>query len=71
MDRYADMDFASHNREVREVWDAWEWGRPVRIPMITGVSDRYFVLGRETNPRKVSFYEYSHDKELMFLMQCA
>jgi uroporphyrinogen-III decarboxylase len=39
--------------------------------MITGVSDRYFVLGRETNPRKVSFYEYSHDKELMFLMQCA
>lgn len=70
MDRYADMDFKSHNREVREVWDAWEAGRPVRIPMITGISDRYFVLGRETNPRKVSFYDYSHDKALMFEMQC-
>jgi hypothetical protein len=64
MDRYADMDFRSHNREV------WENGRPVRIPMITGISDRYFVLCRETNPRKISFFDYSRDKALMFEMQC-
>jgi uroporphyrinogen-III decarboxylase len=69
MDRYTDMDFASHNREVKAVWEAWEKGRPLRMPMITGISDRYFVLGKETNPRNVSFYDYSHDKALMFDMQ--
>ena len=70
MDRYADMDFKAHNREVQKIWDAWEKGNPIRMPMITGVSDRYFVLGRETNPANVSFYDYSRDKALMFDMQC-
>jgi uroporphyrinogen-III decarboxylase len=64
------MDFKAHNREVREVWEAWEKGRPARMPMIAGISDRYFVLGTETNPKNVSFYEYSRDKALMFDMQC-
>jgi uroporphyrinogen-III decarboxylase len=71
MDRYQDMDFKAHNREIREVWEAWEKGAPLRMPMITGISDRYFVLGGETNPGNVSFCDYSHDKELMFDMQCA
>lgn len=71
MDRYSDMDFAAHNREVREVWEAHRKGEPIRMPMITGISDRYFVLGKETNPNGVSFSDYSRDKALMFEMQCA
>ena len=70
MDRYAGMDFKAHNHEVLEIWNAWEKGCPIRMPMITGISDRFFVLGKETNPGNVSFFDYSHDKALMFDMQC-
>lgn len=70
MDRYADMDFARHNREVEAVWSAYRAGSPIRMPMITGISDRYFVLNRTTNPSGVSFSDYSSDKALMFDMQC-
>lgn len=64
------MDFQKHNREVREVWEAYHKGTPIRIPMITGISDRFFVLNHTTNPKNVSFYDYSNDPELMFEMQC-
>ncbi len=64
------MDFREHNREVEQVWDAYRKGTPFRMPMITGISDRFFVMNRETNPRGVSFYDYSNDPELMFNMQC-
>lgn len=40
------------------------------MPMITGISDRFFVLNRNTNPGNVSFYDYSNNPELMFDMQC-
>lgn len=70
MDRYANMDFKAHNKEVNAVWDAFRKGEPARMPMIMGVSDRYFVLNRETNPGNVSFLDYSNDKALMFDMQC-
>lgn len=70
MDRYANMDFKAHNKEINAVWDAFRKGEPARIPMIMGVSDRYYVLNRETNPGNVSFLDYSNDKALMFDMQC-
>lgn len=64
------QDFRQHNRQVRELWEAFRKGTHQRIPMVTGVSDRFYVLNPNTNPRNVSFYEYSNDPELMFDMQC-
>lgn len=64
-------DFREHNREVRELWDAYRKGTHTRVPMITGVSDRFYVLNPVTNPGNVSFYEYTSDPDLMFDMQCA
>lgn len=61
--------FAEHNREVSEVWARFWAGDPIRMPVIVGVSDRYFVLNPETNPGGVSFREYSEDPRLMFEMQ--
>lgn len=65
------MDFKTHNQEVKAVWDSYHAGNPIRMPMITGISDRFFVLNKATNPRNVSFHEYSNDVDLMFDMQCA
>ncbi len=63
------MDFARHNKEVKAVWEAFWAGEPIRMPVITGISDRFFVLNRDTNPKRVSFYDYTNDPRLMFLMQ--
>lgn len=64
-------DFRQHNREVRDLWEAYRKGTHARVPMITGVSDRFYVLNPATNPKGVSFYEYSNDPDLMFDMQCS
>lgn len=64
------QNFAEHNRQVRELWEAYRKGTHTRVPMITGVSDRFYVLNPNTNPKNVSFYQYSNDPELMFDMQC-
>lgn len=63
-------DFKEHNRQVRELWENFRKGTHQRVPMITGISDRFYVLNPVTNPRNVSFYEYSNDPDLMFEMQC-
>ncbi len=64
-------DFREHNRAVRELWDSYQKGTHTSVPMITGVSDRFYVLNPVTNPKNISFYEYSNDPDLMFDMQCA
>lgn len=63
-------DFSEHNRQVRQLWEDYHRGTHQRVPMITGISDRYYVLNPITNPKDVSFYEYSNDPALMFDMQC-
>lgn len=65
------MNFSAHNDEVDRIWADYKSGKPSRVPMITGISDRFFVLNNNTNPRNVSFYDYSNDPQLMFDMQCA
>lgn len=64
------QDFTEHNRMVRDLWDAFRKGAHERVPMVTGVSDRFYVLNPITNPKNVSFYDYSNNPELMFDMQC-
>lgn len=63
------QDFKEHNREVREVWDRFWAGEPIRMPVIIGVSDRFFVMNRDTNPAGISFREYSEDPRVMFDLQ--
>ena len=64
-------DFKEHNRQTRRLWEDFHKGTHQRVPMIAGVSDRYYVLNPVTNPKGVSFYDYSNDPDLMFDMQCA
>lgn len=64
-------DFKEHNRRTRRLWEDFHKGIHERVPMITGVSDRYYVLNPVTNPKGISFYDYSNDPDLMFDMQCA
>ncbi|MFA6666632.1 MAG: hypothetical protein WCT06_08665 [Armatimonadota bacterium] len=55
-----DIDFQAHNREVEEVWNAYNAGTPIRVPMILGVNPRYYIFNNWLNPRGITFEEYSN-----------
>jgi len=64
-----DMDFDAHNREMKQVWEAFHAGSPVRVPVILGLNVRYYLLSPWLNPRKISFEEYSQYPDLMMETQ--
>ena len=63
------IDFKRHNSEARDIWKAFWAGDPIKMPMIAGVSDRFFVQNTNTNPGDVSFREYTENPDVMFEMQ--
>lgn len=63
------MNYKEHNEEVRKVWETFEQGNPIRMPMMAGTSPRFFLLDPKINYRKKSFQEYTEDPDLMFEMQ--
>ena len=60
------IDFAAHNAEVKEVWEAFNAGHPIRVPMILGVSSRLTILNPEANKLGFTYREYFNDPEVMF-----
>ncbi len=61
----ASPNFAAHNDEVRQVWEAYRAGRPTRVPMILGVNPRYTTFGHPANPRGITFEQCWSDPQLM------
>lgn len=65
-DRLAGFDFAAHNAEVREMWRAFNAGRPTRLPTILGINARFFIDSPAANPGGLDFRRYSEDPDAMF-----
>ena len=61
--------FQEHNKEIRAIWSSFETNRPTRVPMVLGLSSRFFMLDRKYNPNRISYREYSADPSLMLEMQ--
>lgn len=64
-DRLEGMDFAAHNAEQKAMWDAFNAGRPTRIPIILGTNTRYFMFG-PANPQGLDFQAFSENPDVMF-----
>lgn len=62
-------DFEEHNEEVREVWEAYRAGRPIRVPVIFGINPRFTMWLPEANLRSVDFEKYFHDPQIMLERQ--
>ncbi len=58
-----------HNEEVKEVWDAFWAGKPIRVPMTLGISVRYFMPIADANPKKCNFERYINDPDIMMELQ--
>ena len=63
------MDFEQHNAEVKQIWDAYHAGKPIRVPMVLGINVRYYLFSPWLNPRRLTFQQYSEDPELMLQTQ--
>ncbi len=65
-DRLSHFDFAAHNAEVRELWNAFDAGHPYRTPIILGTNTRYFLFNAAANPAKLEFKDYIENPDVMF-----
>ena len=59
-----DIDFEAHNAEVREVWERFREGNPIRVPMTLGLSSRFTMLNPQANPGGVAYEQFLPDKNL-------
>ncbi|HEY9188589.1 MAG TPA: uroporphyrinogen decarboxylase family protein [Ignavibacteria bacterium] len=63
------IDFKSHNLEVKEMWECFNSGNPYRIPIIFGINPRIILLNPELNKKKLTFKEYFTQPEIAFNIQ--
>jgi hypothetical protein len=65
-----DKDFDKHNEEVKEVWEAYEKGRPVRMPCMIYCNNRIILLDGRLNTEKYTFEQYFNDPLIMTKTYC-
>lgn len=63
------VDFDRHNEEVREVWEAYRKGNPIRVPVIFGINPRFTMWLPEVNPKGITFERYFTDPQAMLERQ--
>jgi uroporphyrinogen-III decarboxylase len=64
------MDFNKHNEQVKTVWQAYRAGKPIRVPMILGLSSRFYMLDATLNKDCISYKRYFEDPQTMLDIQC-
>ncbi len=59
------MDFQRHNAEVKQVWEAYQAGRPIRVPMVLTSVQRIWVLDPSLNTAGITWKDYLNDPQTM------
>jgi len=60
------IDFAKHNEEVRQVWEAYHLGRPVRVPMLLTSGPRIWILDPSLNHAGILWKDYLNHPEILY-----
>ena len=63
------MDYQAHNEQVKQVWDTFNAGAPIRMPVILGINARYYMPLPEVNPQSIDFQHYTNDPAVMLDIQ--
>ncbi|MCX7599345.1 MAG: hypothetical protein N2512_10865 [Armatimonadetes bacterium] len=63
------IDYDAHNEQVRKVWEAYHAGRPVRTPMILGISAQWTLTVPEANPSGITYQQYMTAPDAMLRHQ--
>ena len=65
-----EMDYNAHNEESNRVWNAFYTDKPIRMPMMIGSNPRILLLNPSINTNKITFKDYSEDKDVMLNTYC-
>ncbi len=65
------VDFKKHNEEVRAVMEAFNAGKPVRVPMIISGSITNYINNPELNTRGMTFEQFFTDPQTQIDAQLA
>ncbi len=63
------MDYQKHNEEVKRVWEAFNEGRPYRVPIVFNFNPRFYLLTPELNQEGYTFEQYIKDPDVMLEVQ--
>ncbi len=66
-----DIDFEAHNAEAKAVWEAFNTGEPLRVPVNYTMNPRMILLNPPLNSGAWSFADYLTDPEVMLRVQLA
>ncbi len=58
------IHYGAHNSEVKQVWDSFNAGNPIRMPMVLGVNFRHIILNPALNPEGFTFCDVYENMEL-------
>jgi hypothetical protein len=62
------MDYTQHNEEVRQVWQAYREGHPIRVPMSLVAEMRWYLLDPQLNQEGITWEAYLNHPKIMFEM---
>jgi len=65
------VDYTRHNEEARQVWEAYQAGRPIRPPMLLTSVQRIWVLDPSLNRQGITWKQYLNDPRCMFEVSLA
>lgn len=64
------MDFQRHNEEARRVWESFNAGRPIRVPVGSfTIGPRVWILDPALNKTAITWETFSTDPRVMFDVQ--
>ena len=57
-------DFNAHNESVKQVWESFRKGRPLRVPVVFHINSRVWLLNPRLNTKGYTFEDYFERPEV-------
>jgi len=63
------MGFSRQNTQDAQVWDSFNAGNPVRMPVVLGINPRVILLNPALNVKQITFKQYMESPDTMMDIQ--
>ncbi len=63
------INYEEHNKRSKEIWDAYNQGEPIRVPVTVYADSRNWLFEKEENTRAITMPEYLQSPDTMAYVQ--
>jgi len=63
------IDFKAHNQRSKEIWEAYEAGNPIRVPVVIYADARNWIFAPTENTTGITMTEYIKNPDIMLNCQ--